>query len=80
MSIPGRKYEAQSGYRYGFNGKEKDNEIKGIGIQQDYGLRIYDSRIAKFLSVDPLTKSYPFYSPFQFAGNTPIQAIDLDGG
>lgn len=31
------------------------------------------------LSVDPLTKSYPWYTPYQFAGNTPIQAIDLDG-
>jgi len=32
-----------------------------------------------FLSVDPLTKSYPYYSPYQFAGNKPIQFIDLDG-
>jgi predicted nuclease of predicted toxin-antitoxin system len=31
------------------------------------------------LSVDPLTKDYPWYTPYQFAGNTPIQAIDLDG-
>ncbi|MES2730943.1 MAG: hypothetical protein V4714_04315, partial [Bacteroidota bacterium] len=34
---------------------------------------------ARFLSVDPLTKSYPELTPYQFAGNTPIQAIDLDG-
>lgn len=40
---------------------------------------MYDPRIGKFLSVDPLTKSYPHYTPYQFAGNTPIQAIDLDG-
>ncbi|MBY0535430.1 MAG: hypothetical protein K2P88_06215, partial [Chitinophagaceae bacterium] len=32
-----------------------------------------------FLSVDPLTKKYPFYTPFQFAGNCPILAIDIDG-
>ncbi|MFM7431818.1 MAG: hypothetical protein ACKO1F_18270 [Flammeovirgaceae bacterium] len=31
------------------------------------------------LSVDPLTKSYPWYTPYQFAGNKPIIAIDLDG-
>jgi hypothetical protein len=30
--------------------------------------------------VDPLTKSYPYYTPYQFAGNTPIKFIDLDGG
>ena len=64
---------------YGFNGKENDNEIKGTGNQQDYGLRVYDPRIGKFLSVDPLTKKYPELTPYQFASNTPIQAVDLDG-
>jgi hypothetical protein len=29
--------------------------------------------------VDPLTASYPFYTPYQFAGNSPIYNIDLDG-
>jgi len=67
-------------YRYGFNGKENDDEVKGEGNQQDYGMRIYDPRIAKFLSVDPLTVSYPKLTPYQFAGNMPIKFIDLDGG
>jgi RHS repeat-associated protein len=77
MQMPGRKLSA--GYRYGFNGKENDNEVKGEGNQQDYGMRIYDGRIGKFLSVDPLTPKYPELTPFQFASNTPIQALDLDG-
>jgi hypothetical protein len=42
-------------------------------------MRIYDPRLGRFLSVDPLTKSYPHYAPYQFAGNMPIMAIDLDG-
>ena len=29
--------------------------------------------------MDPLTASYPMLTPYQFASNTPIQAIDLDG-
>jgi RHS repeat-associated protein len=66
-------------YRFGFNGKEKDNETFGDGNIYDYGFRVYDPRKAKFLSVDPLTKSYPWYTPYQFAGNKPIIAIDLDG-
>lgn len=66
-------------YRYGFNGKENDNEVKGEGNQQDYGMRIYDPRLGRFLSIDPLTRKFAFYTPYQFAGNTPIQAIDLDG-
>ena len=66
-------------YRYGFNGKENDNEVKGEGDEQDYGMRIYDPRVGRFLSVDPLQKKFAFYSPYQFAGNTPVQATDLDG-
>ncbi|QJB35678.1 hypothetical protein HF329_32020 [Chitinophaga oryzae] len=53
--------------------------MKGEGNQQDYGFRIYDPRIAKFLSVDPLTKSYPELTPYQFASNSPLVGIDLDG-
>jgi RHS repeat-associated protein len=66
-------------YRYGFNGKENDNDVKGEGNQQDYGMRIYDPRLGRFLSVDPITKQYPELTPYQFASNTPIQAVDIDG-
>jgi RHS repeat-associated protein len=51
--MPGRKYSAGTGYRYGFNGKENDNDVKGEGNQQDYGFRIYDPRLGRFISVDP---------------------------
>ena len=77
--MPGRKFSAAIGYRYGFNGKENDNEVKGEGNQQDYGMRVYDPRIAKFLSVDPITKDYPSLTPYQFASNNPTTLIDLDG-
>jgi RHS repeat-associated protein len=66
-------------YRYGFNGKENDNDVKGTGNQQDYGMRIYDPRLGRFLSVDPITKNYPELTPYQFASNRPIDGIDLDG-
>ena len=66
-------------YRYGFNGKERDDEVKGSGVQYDYGFRVYDARLGKFLSRDPLFKSFAEYTPYQFAGNKVIVAIDLDG-
>jgi RHS repeat-associated protein len=66
-------------YRYGFNGKENDNEVKGVGDQQDYGMRIYDPRVGRFLSVDPLEKKYPELTPYQYASNRPIDGIDQDG-
>ena len=46
---------------------------------QDYGFRLYNPSIGRFLSVDPLSPDYPWYTPYQFAGNMPIWAIDIDG-
>jgi hypothetical protein len=51
----------------------------GEGNFQDYGMRMYNPRLGRFFSVDPITKQYPMLTPYQFASNTPIQAIDLDG-
>jgi RHS repeat-associated protein len=79
MIQPGRKYSATGAYRYGFNGKENDNEVKGEGNQQDYGMRIYDPRLGRFLSVDPICRNYPELTPYQFASNRPIEGIDMDG-
>ena len=77
--MPNRGYSASQSYRYGFNGKENDNEVKGVGNQQDYGMRIYDSRLGKFLIVDPLTRKFPMLTPYQFSSNSPIANVDLDG-
>jgi RHS repeat-associated protein len=77
--MPGRTYTENSVYRYGFNSKENDNEVKGIGNQQDYGMRIYDPRVGRFLSVDPIAAKYPELTPYQFASNDPISNIDIDG-
>jgi RHS repeat-associated protein len=65
--------------RVGFNGKENDNDVKGTGNQQDYGMRIYDPRLGRFLSIDPLSDNFSWYTPYQFSGNSPIVNIDLDG-
>ena len=79
MPMPGRSYQSLNGYRYGFNGKENDNEVKGTGNQQDYGMRISDPRLGRFLSVDPLQKEFAWNSSYAFAENDVIRSIDLDG-
>jgi RHS repeat-associated protein len=79
MQMPARKYEPVVPYRYGFNGKENDNEVKGEGNQQDYGMRIYEPRLGRFLSVDATMSDYPELTPFQFSSNNPIFNVDLDG-
>lgn len=66
-------------YRFGFNGKEKDNEIKGEGNSYDFGARIYDPRTGRWESLDPLFSHFPFISNYSFASNNPIQFIDYNG-
>ena len=79
MQMPGRKYDAGSGYRYGFNGKEKLNEISGDENSYDFGERVYDPRLGKFLSIDKYTHKQPYYSPYIYAGDKPIWCIDKEG-
>ena len=79
MIMTGRKYAAGSMYRYGFNGKENDNEVKGEGNQQDYGMRIYDPRLGRFLSVDPLTSKFPHIAPYAAFNNNPLRFTDPTG-
>jgi RHS repeat-associated protein len=67
-------------YRFLFNGKESDSEWHSAsGSIYDYGFRIYNPRIGKFLSVDPLTMEYPWNSTYAFAENDIIRSIDLEG-
>jgi RHS repeat-associated protein len=58
---------------------EKDDEIKGEGNSYDFGARIYDPRVARWLSLDPLMKKYPDLTPYNSMGNDPISIIDEDG-
>lgn len=67
-------------YPYGFNGKENDPESIGAGEgTQDYGMRIYNPSLGRFLSVDPIANKFPDLTPYQFAGNSSIANIDIDG-
>jgi RHS repeat-associated protein len=66
-------------YMFGFNGQVKDDELYGEGNAYEFAYRIYDPRIGKFLSVDPLFKEYPWNSTYAFAENDVIRAVDLEG-
>ncbi len=78
MYQPGHNYNA-SDYRYGFQGQEKDDEIKGTGNSINYKYRIHDPRLGKFLSVDPLAPSYPWNSPYAFSENKVTAHVELEG-
>lgn len=66
-------------YRYGYNGMEKDDVVSGKGNSYNYKYRMHDPRLGRFLSVDPLFKDYCMNSPYSFAENDVIRAIDVEG-
>ncbi|MEW4925431.1 RHS repeat-associated core domain-containing protein [Algibacter sp. 2305UL17-15] len=78
MTLPNRSGNAGS-YRYGFQGQEKDDEIKGEGNSLNYKYRMHDPRVGRFFAVDPLTHKYPHYSPYAFSGNKVISHGELEG-
>jgi len=55
------------------------DDLSGVGNSLDFKFRIYDSRIGRFFSVDPLNAHYAWNSPYAFAENNPIKYIDLEG-
>ena len=74
--MAGRTYTSNS-YRYSFNGKEKENEIASGDL--DFGARICDARLGRWLSMDNYSSAYPDLSPFSFSGNVPTYIIDAGG-
>lgn len=89
MGVPERSYQSAN-YRYGFNGMEKDDEMyddpgavppkSGSGNSYDFGARMYNARVGRWMSQDPETRAYPDRSPYSFALDNPIKWKDADGG
>jgi RHS repeat-associated protein len=69
----------ESAYRFRFNGQLKDDEFFGSGNAYSFEYRVNDTRLGRFLSVDPLYKDYPWNSTYAFSENRPIDGIDLEG-
>jgi RHS repeat-associated protein len=73
----GDSYEGQLKNNYLYNGKElfDDGDINWY----DYGFRNYDAQIGRFTQIDPLTDFYSKFSPYLYAGNDPIENVDIFG-
>lgn len=58
----------------------KDDEIHGAtGTSYDFGARLYDPRVGRWLSLDPLASKYAGVSPYAFAANNPVLLVDPNG-
>ena len=67
------------GYRFGFQGQEMDDEIKGEGNSVNYKYRMHHPRLGRFFAVDPLAAKYTAWTPYAFCIDNPILNIDSDG-
>uniref|UniRef100_UPI004047CCAA RHS repeat-associated core domain-containing protein n=1 Tax=Flavobacterium sp. TaxID=239 RepID=UPI004047CCAA len=66
-------------YRYGFNGQEKDDELKGEGNSYDFGNRMHDPRVGRWFKTDYYESKYASTSPYAFSLNNPIYLTDHVG-
>ncbi len=72
-------YLLNNPYGFHFNGKENDQEIYGSGNSYDYGERMYDPRLGRIPSIDPLRKRFPNESNYMYCSNNPIFYTDNNG-
>ncbi len=77
--MPGRSFVGANGYRYGFNGMEKEDEIKGNGNSYTTSDRQYDPRLGRWMSKDPVGGKFPWQSPYTGNDNKPIIRSDENG-
>ncbi|MCO5248153.1 MAG: hypothetical protein M9887_04290 [Chitinophagales bacterium] len=75
----GMQYAERGGYRYGFNGHENDDEVKGKGRHLSFGDFGYDSRLGKRWNIEPYINKFPFLSSYSTHFNNPVYFTDEDG-
>ena len=67
----------QSVQPYKYNGKELDRK-GGLGWY-DYGARMYDAALGRFMKTDRFSEKYVSLSPYQYGANNPVNNIDVNG-
>jgi RHS repeat-associated protein len=77
-------YSTNSNYfkthdRYGCQGQEMDNEVKGEGNSYDFGARMLDSRLGRWLCIDAIAGTFSSHSPYNYVRNNPVLRVDANG-
>lgn len=63
--------------RYGFNGMEMDDDLNVDNYSSFY--RVYNSKLGKWLSLEPKSSDFPFMTPYGFCYDSPIAFKDPNG-
>jgi hypothetical protein len=78
MQMPGRvAVEMPEGYRYGFNGMERENTVNEDGYTSTW--RQYSSWSARWKGLDPQMRKFPHESPYLAFGANPVFYVDSEG-
>jgi RHS repeat-associated protein len=76
VALSARTWSEQE-YRFGFNGKDKESEFNSGAY--DFGARIHDARLGRWMSVDEVRFLQPGWTPYRYCFNNPMGYVDPDG-
>lgn len=77
MAMPDKQWSTGDGYRFGFNGQGKDDEVSEAGNSYTAEYWQYDARLGRRWNVDPVVKKWE--NPYTCFLNNPVYIVDNKG-
>ena len=77
----GASYATLASNRQKFSGKEDQSTIGSSTLQYlDFGARMYDSRLVRWSTYDPMAEKYYGINPYVYCNGDPVNLVDIEGG